>query len=527
MDDRLDTIRKAKSTPSPIARGEIAAVLLALAVFAMAAVSFSPRWSPPWQDEVQDAEIPANLLAGEGFVSRAKMWFEFQPIANLLYTACLSLWLSAFGLGIQSVRCFDCAMMIPFVLAVWAGTARFGLIRSAFLRVLFVLVTILNHATGQVYINNRHDSAGMVVVACMFLALTVKTLRWRLCGLFCGGLLLGMSGLQFIPFAGFLSILALVLLRGSVWKDVLAAAVGGLAGLSIVYAVWRCHGIGIHEFLSGFSSEITYLGGRPNQTFLGSLFVDRSMNLILLGLAMTVVVSPARFLPFLRTPLGVAACCAILIPCVMRLSGRYYHMYVWMAFVPASMALIRAIEDEAAERSFWRFPHLVAVILAALVGFPVTLVLTSLDWSTNGYPRVEEFVSRNLTAEDVVFSSYAAYYPAKRSARTVWLPDGLSSINEERKKLLSAIIIDGWDPPSEGSMEERAQRLLRRMGGDWVLCDRLTIPHAALWRKVRPSGSALQYDLMIYRRQARTAPSEERAFRKVPETSMEITRGAP
>ena len=465
--------------PPRVHAREAAAVLLIAAVFVAAMLVTMGRLSRPWWDEVQGAEVAANLLTGKGFTSAALLTqprHEFFASSSPLFHLLMFAWLKAFGVSALAVRSFGYVLAAIISLVVWMAVARHRIIVRPGHRLLLVVLILCGLSMGRVYLNNRYDAPGVVLAALVFLSSSITAQGWRLTWLFTGSLLMPCFGVQQAPFGGLMALVGLWVCGRAFWRD-FAAIVAGLAtGLAGVLLYLHTQGL-LAAFGRAARFDVQMLDGRFYQLsmFLNGIgrFDRNDATILAAALGLCLLAPSVRRQIHARSPLVVGILCALGVPLVMTLAGRYSPMYAWMAFVPVAICSLAALERELDGARIAQRVVLAAILLACVVGVPAKIAISASEWEARDVGRLDAFMAQYIRPDDRVYCAFAAYYPAKRLARDVWTGCGWSTMSPQERGTLSLIIVEpmkfGRAAPPEGPAAETA---LAALPGQWRLVDR-------------------------------------------------------
>jgi len=486
-------------------RLELALGSLLLSTFLAANLGTSSRSPVIWQDEVMFTDPAANLYFGQGFTTSA--WFQSRDTLfagnSPLYSLCLYPWIRVFGFDVVSVRGLNYVLILAVAAISLLALDRMGLVRSTVPRLVFALLVLCGDGVTYSYRGGRYDCLGMLLVAALFLTLTLRPTRARAGGLFVLAAVVPWAGLQLLPYLALLGLLVMLLRGRAALADLLTIALGCLAGLFGLLGLLLQNGVW-HEFLKSVSI-LSGTGRSPSDRLASALvapFTEPSSILLLAVLGLMLASALRRGELQLRSPLGAGLLIGVLVPCCLAIAGKYARYYCWMAFIP--MAACVAAELQLQSGREWPIRKLIMplVLLACAVGLPARLAVTCREWRLRDPGPVDRIVAEQVRPTDWVYSEYEAYYPAKKAAVVLFLPPyaglipgmkgvqpALSAADRERVDLLIL------KPSTE-------QETLRFFGGRWSPVGRYaaaggTQAHiaAALGRGSQP------YEITVFRRQ--------------------------
>ncbi|MBI3769182.1 MAG: hypothetical protein HY271_11945 [Deltaproteobacteria bacterium] len=472
--------------PSSTGHAERALVAVAGAASLALNLATATRIPIPWLDEVMFTDPAANLLLGRGFTSCAwrfqacdAFWAGYPP----LYSTLLFGWMRIFGFGPLAVRSLDYVLVVVAVLALWLAVARLDLVPARRARLWLVALLLLGYGMVFCYRSARVDCLGMALVAAIVLAHTVRPIALR-CGMIALlALLLPLTGLQLLVYAGLLGGLLAVRHGRALRHELASGAAGLLGGMGALYGLYTTAGVW-PSFVKESLGTASIAGRGLAATLqhydrnLGGVLKDPSF-LVLLVVALTLSARQrSHGEPLARSPLGFALVVAVVIPAVLFLSGVYPVYYSWMTYVPLSIGV-------CSEKR--RFAH-AGLVLACAVGLPLVLAWSAVDWADRDYRRLEAALHDAIAADDRVFLDYPAYYFVKPRAAAVFTDRSLKHMTPAQAASIDVLIV------SRAQLDEVTPVL----GGRWRATG--TGIHSRPGRDTRVSIWGPRYDLEVYRR---------------------------
>jgi hypothetical protein len=491
------------SVTAPNPRRELTLAGALLVAFFVVNLATAERSPAVWQDEVMFADPAVNYHQGRGFTSTA--WFQpkeqFFAGNAPLHSLLLCPWLAAFGLGVASVRSLNYVLMLGAVAAMAFGLGRLGLIRTGRGLGWFLALALCGDGVAFSYRSGRYDCLGMLIGAGVFAALAVERPRLRAAAIALIAALIPWAGLQLIPYTALMCV-PLLLLRGrKAIREVGAIAAGGALGAASLAGFFKGNDVW-DEFLK--SASILAGTRRALVERLTASAVAPTADLssmLLLGALAVLLIAPVRRRAASPRAATVGLLLGLAVPCAVSASGRYPRYYAWMAFLPMAAAFASAFEQHAPGGRL-RAAAASLALLACLVGFPARLALTCLEWDLRDAGPVDRFVASHVGPGDRVFSSYEAYYAAKKSAGLVFLPfyigrsfglspDAPTPITREERDEVDVLILK----------PDAVEATVAFFGGEWrqVDCLKADTPRRLPLLERKNFGSR-PYDLIIFRR---------------------------
>ncbi|CAN5631875.1 hypothetical protein BH09PLA1_BH09PLA1_06320 [soil metagenome] len=490
-----------------LSRSECLLVLGLSFLFLVFGLLTATRYPPVWGDEVQDAERAINLVSGKGFTTAAHPYVSkdrFGVTTSPVYDLSLAVWLSIAKVGRLQIRLFNYVVIVLTVLSLWLGVFRLGIVRGKATRLMLAAMLLLAQPLANVYLNNRYDSTGILVLAAMFLAFSLKRRTPRLVLLTFLGLILGLCGFQFVPYCALPATAALLLLRRQVLPELIAISIGGIAGLVTLFGVlWYEAAIAdcvhmVNTLRHTLSERLNVL--RP----FNLLRNDPATGVLALGMVLALISSTVRHNVRMRTTILLGLFFAVSVPVVMVLAGNYTFWYVWMAFVPTAMCAFSALD---CMRDHFKISRILVPILAIVIsarGLPAALGLALMEWRELDYARVEQFINQNVSPNDTAFIADACYYPVRSKAKQTYVVYYLPSMSAKEKQDVTVAVLS---PCQTWSPKFSPEYLLPSLGGEWVRVADYSATRSRLRQSIWPfPKEKYVYCLAVYRRTAVRSP---------------------
>lgn len=398
----------------------------------------------PWIDEVMLLDTSYNAAVHGSWETTA--WYRVAgqyPFSTYppLYQMLASVWIWLFGGSMVAVRSMN--LLFTFVLGgiCLRLMRRHGLQPSPWTVALFAGLVWGTSETAWMYRNGRPDMLCALVFALDVLAidryLAAQTLTTRLAVIMASALLL-CSGIQaaacllalwlfffvvmkdlrkktFRLFAflftgislGMVMVMLFMLAHGR-WVAFVGSIIqysATLSGIALTVLPWASEAFGLHtvpytQKLLEVTTE-TSLCER-----LATVAEDRSFLVLS---AVTLVAYVSCFRDNVRRLVGdkgfLMLLCALYVPVIMTLVGRYPIYYRWMAYLP----LVIAITFLAARHRLWR--AVFGMIAVFLTIFGIRSMLPDEHWD---YESMRSFVQRqHFKSTDAVVCPFSTFYEMK------------------------------------------------------------------------------------------------------------------
>lgn len=449
-----------------------------------------------WTDEVAYADPAINLVESGAFTSTAwevqrssEHWAGNVPLYPLL----LAGWIELFGMSITAVRSLNYVLVLAGTGLLWLTARRIDAMDRPVIRLLFVAVLLAGYGISDAYRSGRPDMIGFVLVGAGGFAGTLSSAGARHTLALLVGLLLPLSGLQFLPYAALLCGLAFLWAPGQIFPLSLAAGGGAILGGGGLASYYWYRGVWT-DFLQSVTRH-TAAGQSIDAKLLdlpSLLSADPSYTLLLLG-ALGLCGARARrqgrwpslSRPAVSYPLTVA----VVSPIVLFVVGKYPTYYSWMGYAPLVFGICAAASTVSWSRSE-ALSGVGLLLLVGGIGLPARIGVSVLQWDSRSYAPVEQVVDRHITTRDTVFSSYQGYYAAKERAGAVYLPKYLWRVSDTKAKELRAVDKMVVSP-------DRKEVWTNRLGGQWEQMARMQAPERAI-KSIFGRPLAQPYDLVVY-----------------------------
>jgi hypothetical protein len=450
----------------------------------------STRFPIVWSDEVYFCEPAVNANLGLGFTSYAcavqphgRFWAGNTPLYPMLLTG----WLKVFGIGILQVRSLGYILAALAALVFVWSSFRLQLIRSARLRLGFLLIVLLAYGPNIGYRGARYDTLSMLLVSLVMLAASFQPVRLRLILIAALGSLWTLTQLSLVVFAGEVGAL-LFLLGRSYRREVMALWIGTVVGGALLYGLFQSQGV--------WPDFVEFVRHQRELRALG-IPKDPSFPLIVVAACALAADQLGRKGFQWRSPLVFGLAAGVLVPLGQLAMGWFPTYYTWMAILPLAVGIF---SEFSRDRSAIRFPARIgasaALVTSAVFGMPLQLASACEFWEERDYDRVVALVQQNADMTDQLYCDAQAYYPAKKLARTVFLTiydKGDRFFTAEEKSRISVLIV----PPYE------FERAAKRIGGVWFPVGKPVRPpdRPFLFFRYRFGDKLIaNYDLQAYRR---------------------------
>jgi len=384
-----------------------------------------------------------------------------------------------------------------------SATIRTGIFLTRSSRVLLFTALLCTYSISFSYRSGRYDCMGMLLFAVVYYGATLRSAWTRVGVVAIAGFLVPWAGFQ-LPVLGLtLSLVTILIVRrglGDVLLSFWAAAFVGVCALMLLYARFGV----LDEFITTITRHSIVHGPLAEPTLYNSiqlkwgrlpsvLFVDP------VSLLLAAMLTIALFAGWssLTAPVKRLATAAVLMwffmPLVIELLYQYRSYYSWMVTIPLLIALASIHGNAGESRSLRRLAS-AAFVVAIVVGLPLRLALTFVEWHRRDYAPVENLVGRNVRANDYVYTDFSAYYPVKKRAASVVLPLQVyppyrSMLTAGQRSAVTVLIL-GSETAADVS----------GFPGRWREVDRLSAVRANdFLRFLRPFETEA-YELHVYRR---------------------------
>jgi hypothetical protein len=471
-------------------------VALILCLFLLINILTAERYPFPFFDEVIYTDPAVNYLTGHGFTAAvpgedAPAFYFYNGPAH---SALLIPWLKVFGISMRSVRSINFVYMAVAMLLIWSAAKRTGLVPSTRWRLLLVSMLICDYSIICSYRCGRYDCLGMLVVAFALWSFSFKSEPLRLSALAIAGAASPWIGLQLLPLEAALGVTLLAFTLFQYWHEIVAFALGVVAGGLGLIRLFSSHGVLQHflGFIHSPTKGFWFVNGLLQGEFRHSNTLPKDFSLpMVLGSAVLLAVAlyGSRSLR-LRSPLMYGVIFVPLLGFTLVLVAHFPTYYGWMTYIPLAVCVCASLDLELPAGV--RRLAVGLCILASVVGVGMHVLSCVLDWKDRDYSKVQQFVISNIRSDDSVYIDPQAYYAAKLTGASTSFWDPRSQMSFTQKSRLTACIIS----------PDRLY-LLKEFGGQWYSTGQDLIPaHAGLFGTNTRWGflSLPNYRLSVYRR---------------------------
>jgi len=467
-------------------------------VFLLANLLTSSRSPTVWFDEVMLVDPAANLAAGHGFTSTAwpqpssQLWAGNAP----LYSFLLAGWIRVFGLSPLAVRSFSYFGMVAAALLLWGALVRSRLLPDTVSRLSALAAILCAYGVTFSYRSGRYDALGIAICAFAFWGFFVRR-RWlRFALLFLSGFLLPAAGLQLMVYAACMGLLATVFFGRRYLPHFCALAAGIAAGAAALFAILFANGVwSAFVFSTRGIAKLDTVQAAPTdllpaaRVLFSALGQDPSLVVLLCFIAGLLIfdLCSSRRPPSLLL-FGLLA--ALVPMAAFSVSRRSFPIYYsWMAFIPACICACVVVRPRFSRRG--RECGAAFVLLAAaLVGLPLRLGVTAMEWQQRDYTRVERFVAANVARNEVVYCDFPAYYACQHNAAGSVFQFHVSVLNAAQRARITKLIVH----------PKVASAVMQSLGGEWQDTG-IRLQTSSPNRRWNSFAAAL-YELAVYRRSA-------------------------
>ena len=439
-----------------MSRLELAFAITIVTAFLIISFSTSSCFPIVAGDEAYFAEPAVNANLGLGFTSytnavqpHGRFWVGNVPLYSMLLTG----WLKVFGIGLVEVRSFGYVLAALAMVMFWWATIRLNLITSAGMRIAFLLTLLLAYGPTSACWGFRYDTLSMLVVSLTLLVASLRSMRLRLASITALGALYTLTQLPLVSYSAEIGMLLLCFYGRTYLREVMALGLGTILGGALLYALLQSQGAWPDMIMFIQHQRTIRDGGVPK---------DPSFPLILVAACCLALDQYCRGNFRWRSPLVFGLTAGICVPLGQLAYGWFSTSYTWMAILPLAGGIFSEFSRAGfAIRPFARTAAVAALGVSALLGMPLQLVSAARFRQDRDYGRVVSLVQRQVDKQDWVYCNPSAYYPAKATARTVFLTfydKNDHFFTPEEKQHISVMVI----APSE------FKRASERLGGTWV-----------------------------------------------------------
>jgi len=440
------------------------ALLAVAAVFLAVNLVTASRYPSAWVDEVQFTDPAANLALGHGFTS--SVWIVQDSTAFWagnapLYSTVLSGWLRLFGFSPLAVRSFNYFLTVLLAILFWEFLERRLHVRQTRWKLMAVALILCGHCIMFSFRMGRYDVMGMVIAVLAALAWSPSPSIYRAGALVLLGAAMPIAGLQLIPGA-LLFVMVITLFRRQEALRPGLALLGGLVagGLTLFLLFWS------HGVWQAFRASTSAVGviGQSIVSKIAQLpriyTADKSGLLLLAAAALLLIAGRRHLMKWQSSPLVFSVAFALLVPAALQCAAKYPLYYNWMVYLPLIAALAAYCDSEwdGVTRSL-RIAVVALVAVACLAGLPVRLVTIAANWTERDPAKLDSFVESSLSPADSAVVDFKAYYPAKRTATSIFTPTYLGVMTPAEKRGITALLIRPDGLPAA----------IASIGGDWAV----------------------------------------------------------
>ena len=417
-------------------------ILLSLAFIILNVVTLSNL--APWIDEVMMLDTAYNMAVHGSWETTA--WYRVvgqYPVSTYppLFQILATVWIWLFGSSLVTVRSMNLTIMFVLGGCCLQLMKRYGLQLTTWMTALFTMMLWSTCEMAWMYRNGRPDMLCALVLVFTILSadhyLMVKSTSARISVITASALLL-CSGIQAAVCLIALWLFSFIVAKGRRKESIrllILLTTGILLGLLLVALFMLVNGrlvafissiIQYSATLSGIAlAVLPWVGdmfgfnSEPYTQKLLELSTASSLSerlasiaeyrsfLVLSIVALVAYVSCFRnnLKELMRNKGFLMLLCALYVPFIMTLAGRYPIYYRWMAFLP----LVVAIMSIAASHRFWGAVFSVVAVLLAIIGIKSMLPDEQMD-----YGNLRSFIQRqHFKSSDAVVCPFSTFYEMK------------------------------------------------------------------------------------------------------------------
>lgn len=390
-----------------------------------------------WADEVLWSEPAINLVKTGHFTT--SVW-QFQRAGSFwaaqspLYCFGLAGWMKIIGTDLLAARSFNFALVSLGIFLTWFATWHCKLIFRPSLRILAVPLLLCGYGMSFAFRCSRPDIAGMICLLCLALAFFIRHDKLRPVALFLCASATPWIGIQVALFAAVSCGLAWLFFNSLKLKTCILVGTGIFMGMASMLAFYQAHGVladlmasimqAAHEkqHLVGGDSYGSSIPLRLRET-LAAFTSDLSGGILLVGIVMLVACQRGSLCSRLSPGNWFLASIIITIPVVFNFTGHFAFYYAYMIYIPLVLVFLSALEKSTVQSSRILGVAGIGVAAAAcLVGLPLRLWISIHDCDIAPRTRYAPIIQAALSAEDVVFAHYTAFFECKDVAPKVYSP---------------------------------------------------------------------------------------------------------
>ena len=399
---------------------------------------------PPWIDEVMMLDTSYNAAVHGSWETTA--WYRVvgqYPFSTYppLYQMVATSWIWLFGGGLMTVRCMN--LFFTFILG---GICirlmkRHGLLQTAWTVALFTVMLWGTSEMAWMYRNGRPDILCALVSVLTVLVidtyLSAKSTTTRIAVIVSSALLL-CSGVQSAVYLLALWLFFFIVAKGRRGESIrllVLLLTGIVLGLILVALFMLAHGrlvafvSSIVQYSATLSSIVLAVLPWAGEVFgfnsvpytqkllelstdsgivgwLGSIAGYRSFTILAIVALVAYGIIYRNNLRNLLIDKGfIMLLCALYVPFVMMVAGRFPPYYRWMAFLP----LLVAVTSIAARHRLWR--NVFGGVAVLLTVFGIRSMLPDHQWN---YKTIRSFVQRqHFKSSDNMVCPFSTFYEMK------------------------------------------------------------------------------------------------------------------
>jgi len=436
---------------------------------------FEPHYDTPGYTD------PAiSFLMGKGFTSgcwylqgNREFWAGNVPLHQLL----LIPWFKLAGFSYLSVKLLNSIYLSLGMILLWLGMRSGRLVNSPGLRIGAISFFLLTDSAYILGTTGRPEPL-CLLIACAgwyFLNGRRNVLRWG--GLVLCGALAPWAGLPLAAFFAFAGLGTVLIYQKRYFREVLALAVGGVAGTIALLLFYRSAGV-LEIFFANISPHTSFLAGnKAHQTAAyveWAKYVDswvwKTGGFLSISLFWTALISAGVSLTALITSqakklAAVNIGCFTLLPILFHLAGVFPNYYSFYILLPLTFSLFGLIAAGVISN---RVIHRIVMVLLVIgVFLPGGYLWTAIVQGVPSYRSPEresreEFIKKSVHPDDVAWVDRRFWFETKPVARetfsALWR---LQAETSSSRKEITVVIVP------ESSAEDSGRFLLPILPGHW------------------------------------------------------------
>ncbi len=474
---------------------------------------FTITWTRlPWLDEIMFADTAVQF--SETLEWKTKAWYssmDREPISTYppLYQLLLALWYKLFGISLVTARSLNLFLLLMLSLFSCYLANKRIIFHKKFYVLFFLLILWCAESFSIIYRSGRVDFTNVFFVLLFYYsAFLFYHKRTGRLSLILAGILVGLSGIQTIPYI-FFGLIVFILIKKDKKKSIIGIlknfVLSQFASILILLLFFYLNN-GLIPFVASIVSYsatlknilatvlpyINNLFGADYNKYLSALQTNNDISFIQRCLSDYLINKEAFFLLlstillFLfyakkikkESSLVALFIFGSLTPMLMNISGRYLSYYTWMSFIPLLIAFIG-------------FSSVIHNKVSMLVMISITCIIiffgikNNLSVSEpNDYKKIRSFISKHQ--QDLknvnIATTFISYYDVRTISKNTFctgiyplekIPDSVNFILDSP--------LDKYTYQSNAILMDQ----YKKAGKKIILVDSLTTPRLYYYKVTR------------------------------------------